>query len=629
MTQRRKIGFWNYLAYGAGDLYGGGAFFIVTTFSMYYLINVIGMHPVLAGLIPAIGKIWDAVSDPLMGYISDHTPQNRFGKRRVWFLISIVPIAVSFALIWFPTSIAEQAGKFAFYTLAYIFFYTVATVSYVPYAALSAEMTRDSKERNFLNGARILFSFISTLLAGVIAKPVINLFGQGKMGYFVMGIIFSLIFALPWISLYFGTWELSDLQRTPKKGKSFIANFLSLFRNRSCRIHILMYVCSFGTLDIFMSWIMFYLVDYLDKESYFVVAQGALLLTMIAMLPVYVKIANKKGHAVSYLIGLSLFVLGMIGMSFQTPDLPVPFLIVNVILLGAGISAGCLIPHALLPFVSDIDRLITREERAGTYSAAMTLTRKLFLGLVIMTGLGFLLAKIEYRNPVPYELPEAQYSEVFTEIQNRMNSVDTAYVYDEASVSYSLNREHEDAKTAVAVLKDAAEAAAVTPDNWEKIPVDEFEALRSAAGADLTARSARIAAFYLYDPQTFSYRLKTDTSDPESHEAVRETLRTLRDDFDFLNYQYIGTGTPVKPKQTEETLKQLRFFFLLLPTLMSVIGLIAAAFFRVTPKNHRIIREEWDRLEAGGSKADVDPEVKKVCEKLTGLPYESLYPDID
>ena len=153
--------------------------------------------------------------------------------------------------------------------------------------------------------------------------------------------------------------------------------------------------------------------------------------------------------------------------------------------------------------------------------------------------------------------------------------------------------------------------------------------MRSAAEADLTVRSARIAEFYLYDPQTLSYRLKTDESDAESHEAVRETLRTLRDDFDFLNYQYIGTGTPVKPKQTEETLKQLRFFFLLLPTLMSVIGLIAAAFFRVTPKNHRIIREEWDRLEAGGSKADVDPEVKKVCEKLTGLPYESLYPDID
>ena len=618
MSQSKKVGFWNYVAYGAGDLYGGGAFFIVTTFAMYYFVNVVGMHPVLAGLIPAIGKIWDAISDPMMGYISDHTPQNRFGKRRVWFLVSIVPIAVSFALIWFPTSIATQAGKFAFYTFAYIFFFTVATISYVPYAALSAEMTRDSKERNFLNGTRILFSFISTLLAGVIAKPVIGLFADEKTGYFVMGIIFSLIFALPWITLYLGTWELPELQRQAKKKRSFFANFFSLFRNRSCRIHILMYVGSYGTLDILMSWFMFYLVDYLNREAWFVIAQGALLLTMIGMLPVYVKIANKKGHAVAYLIGLSLFVAGMIFMSFQTPQTPVGFLIANVILLGSGISAGCLIPHALLPFVADIDRLISGEERAGTYSAAMTLTRKLFLGLIIMTGLGVLLAQIGYRNPVPYELPEIQYSEVFTEIQNRTNAVDTAYVFDEAAQTYRLDKNHKNASVAEETVKTGAALLNRTLEDSKNI----------AAEDDLKARGERIAASYLYLPETQSYRLiLTDDETPEAQAAQDERLRTLREDLDSLDFQYIGYGNPVKPKQTESTLAQLKFFFILLPTLMSVIGLIAASFFRVTPKNHGIIRKELDRLAGGGSKADVDPEVKQVCEKLTGLSYESLYPD--
>lgn len=628
MTHSKKIGFWNYVAYGAGDLYGGGAFFIVTTFAMYYFVNVVGMHPVLAGLIPAIGKIWDAVSDPMMGYISDHTPQNRFGKRRVWFLVSIVPIAVSFALIWFPTSIATQAGKFAFYTFAYIFFFTVATISYVPYAALSAEMTRDSKERNFLNGTRILFSFISTLLAGVIAKPVIGLFADEKTGYFVMGIIFSLIFALPWITLYLGTWELPELQRSAKQKKSFFANFFSLFRNRSCRIHILMYVGSYGTLDILMSWFMFYLVDYLDREAWFVIAQGALLLTMIGMLPVYVKIANKKGHAAAYLIGLSLFVAGMIFMSFQTPQTPVAFLIANVILLGAGISAGCLIPHALLPFVSDIDRLISGEERAGTYSAAMTLTRKLFLGLIIMTGLGVLLAQIGYRNPVPYELPEIQYSEAFAEIQSRTNAVDTAYVFDKDARIYRLDKNHKDASVAEETVKTGAALLNRTLEDSKNIAESVFNEISAAAGADLKARGERIAASYLYLPETQSYRLiLTDDETPDVQAAQNERLRTLRGDLDFLDFQYIGYGNPVKPKQTESTLARLKFFFILLPTLMSVIGLIAASFFRVTPKNHGIIRKELDRLSGGGSKADVDPEVKKVCEKLTGLPYESLYPD--
>ena len=156
-TQQRRLTWKNYLAYGAADLYGGGCFFIVTTFAMYYLVNVVGLHPLLAGLIPGIGKFWDAVSDPLMGYIADNTPQNRFGKRRVWFLVSIVPIALSFMFIWFPANFESQIGKFIFYTFAYIVFFTVSTVSYIPYAALSAEMTQSFSERNKLNSSRLMF----------------------------------------------------------------------------------------------------------------------------------------------------------------------------------------------------------------------------------------------------------------------------------------------------------------------------------------------------------------------------------------------------------------------------------------------------------------------------------------
>ena len=108
----------NCVAYGLGDLYGGGAFLLVSTFSMYYLVAVIGMSPVLAGLIPGLGKIWDAVSDPLMGYISDRT-RSRFGRRRVWFLAGIVPIFMSVALIWLPVKASSDLALFAYYFTAY------------------------------------------------------------------------------------------------------------------------------------------------------------------------------------------------------------------------------------------------------------------------------------------------------------------------------------------------------------------------------------------------------------------------------------------------------------------------------------------------------------------------------
>lgn len=555
-----------YLAYGAGDLYGGGTFFLVTTFCMYYLVNVIGMHPIIAGLVPAVGKVWDAVSDPMMGYIADNTPHNRFGKRRVWFLVSIVPIAVSFMLIWAPTNIPSETGRFIFYLVAYLLFFTVQTVSYIPYAALSAEMTVNFSERNKLNSYRLLFSFIATLLAGLLAQPIINAYGGSKQGYFIMGCVFGIIFALPWITLYLGTWELPAPPRTEQYAGSFIKNFLSLFKNKSCRIHIALYVCSYGALDIFMSLVLFYFVDYLDKGSVFIIAQGSLLIMMIVMLPFYNKVATTKGHGTAYIIGLTTFAIGLLLMSLQKPDTPNIFLILNVILMGAGISGGNLIPHQLLPFVSDIDRLITGRNRAGTYSAAMSLTRKLFLGGIVMTVLGAMLAGIGYKNPVPSVLTQPQFDEALALCAEKGKETEPLYK---------------------CYLK--------LPDgNWH---------LR-------------------YMTQDMEY-LKTEPKDFVSG----EDLLALKVFFDEIKFAHIGIGAMQKPRQKESTLTGVRFFFVLLPLIMLIAGIACALRFKVTPKTHAIILAEIERLDAGGKKDEVTPETKRVCELLTGMPYEKLRVD--
>ncbi|MCK9549113.1 MAG: MFS transporter, partial [Sphaerochaeta sp.] len=84
----RKVGMKTLVAYGLGDMYGGGAFMIVGMLFLFYLTEVVGLSPALAGLVFGIGKVWDAVSDPLMGYLSDRT-RSRYGRRRVYFLAGI------------------------------------------------------------------------------------------------------------------------------------------------------------------------------------------------------------------------------------------------------------------------------------------------------------------------------------------------------------------------------------------------------------------------------------------------------------------------------------------------------------------------------------------------------------
>ena len=623
-----------YIAYGAGDLYGGGCFFIVTTFSMYYLVNVIGLHPALASLIPAIGKFWDAVSDPMMGYIADNTPDNRFGKRRVWFLISVLPIALSFILIWFPTDIESQSGKFIFYAIAYIIFFTVSTVSYVPYAALSAEITGDFSERNKLNGTRLMFSFIATLLGGLLAQPIIDFFNGTKTGYFIMSCVFALIFALPWIPLYFETWEMPQKKNRAKVKVSFIKNFLSLFKNRSCRLHIAMYVCSYGALDIFMSLVLFYIVDYLNKGNIFVIIQGTLLLTMMAALPVHNYFINKKGHKPVYIAGLLIFAFSIVLMSIHTPETNSLFLILNMILMGIGISANNLIPHQLLPFLSDIDKVMSGENRAGTYSAAMTLTRKLFLGLGIMTAIGAVLSGIGYKNPVPSILTKAQFAEAqklslqhgtdfagikrFYALQNDGN-FHLKYMSKDAEKLIRKAYEAEKKKCGAADFKPYDEFFE-SKKTFPEIPKTLFEDLILKA-FDRPGFAAANDRFLL----TSSYRKESVSGIYKKTEPkgfyTKEDLYELKMLFDDIKFGYSGLGPVQKPLQKQKTLRGIKTAFIVMPLFMLLFGIFFGSKFKVTPENHEIISAEIKRLEAGGKKEEASEKTKTVCELLIGEPY--------
>ena len=163
-----------------------------------------------------------------------------------------------------------------------------------------------------------------------------------------------------------------------------------------------------------MAWFLFFVIDFLHKGDLFVPLQGTLIVTMMLALPVYVYISTKKGHIVSYIIGLSLFLAGMGFMSFQEAESSFAGLLAIVVLIGAGLSAAALIPKQLLPFVVDLDRLISGRERAGTYASAMALSRKLFHAIIIMNGLGILLSLIDYRRPVPTVLPPDQFQHALT-----------------------------------------------------------------------------------------------------------------------------------------------------------------------------------------------------------------------
>lgn len=391
---QQALPFRNRLAYGLGDVYGGGSFFIIGTFMMFFLVKVAGLAPAHAGLVVGIGKAWDAILDPLMGHISDRTV-SRFGRRRIYFLLAIVPIVVSFVLLWAPCPFTGELPRFLHYTGVFLLFYTVYTMAMVPYTALAADMTTDFQQRNSLSGMRIFCSQAATLIAALSVQPLIDRFADQATGHLMMGTVFGVLFALPWLFVFLGTWELPYEHAKPQKTHVF-RNLLGIFSNRSFRIHLAMYICAYTAIDFLMAGLKFYVIDILNRPTLVPQMLGSLLVSQLVTLPLYIMAANRRGISPAFITGMLIGAVALVALALLPHDAPAPAFLLCCMVAGAGLSGAVSIPWITLPFIVDIDELLTGQKRAGLYAGAMSLTRKLIQGAVVLPAFGFLLQSFGY-----------------------------------------------------------------------------------------------------------------------------------------------------------------------------------------------------------------------------------------
>ena len=204
---KTKIGF------GVGDIFGGGSMMIIGFYYLYFLTDVVLLSPALAGIAILVSKAWDAVTDPIMGVISDRT-RTRFGRRRPYFLAGIVLIFLSFFAMWYPVDFTKEMHRFIYILVAYVFFSTVITMVMIPYNALVPELTPDYNERTSLTSFRIFFSGLSSLVCAVVPWEIVKAFKPNiDTGFIVMATAFGLFFALPFIATFLTTRERPEFQQ--------------------------------------------------------------------------------------------------------------------------------------------------------------------------------------------------------------------------------------------------------------------------------------------------------------------------------------------------------------------------------------------------------------------------------
>lgn len=172
------------LGYGVGDFAANLAFQSIALFYVFFLTDVFGISPSWAGVIFLIAKVWNAVVDPIMGYITDHT-HSRFGRKRPYLLFGAVPLGIVFALLFFAPDLVPSAvspyPRFIWALVTFLVFSTMISVVNVPYGALTADLTLDMNERSNLTGYRMTFAVIGTLAAAGATKPLVTVL-SGALG---------------------------------------------------------------------------------------------------------------------------------------------------------------------------------------------------------------------------------------------------------------------------------------------------------------------------------------------------------------------------------------------------------------------------------------------------------------
>jgi oligogalacturonide transporter len=162
------------IAYACGDIYGGGSFLIVGLLLLVFLTKVERLPGAWAGAIIFVGKAWDAVTDPLMGMLSDRT-RSKFGRRRFYFLIGAIPVFVSWVMLWYSFGITGETAKIIYYMIAFMFFSTAFTIVMVPYNAILADMTDDYNKRSAFTGVRLSFSAGAAILCGTVPGMIMGM----------------------------------------------------------------------------------------------------------------------------------------------------------------------------------------------------------------------------------------------------------------------------------------------------------------------------------------------------------------------------------------------------------------------------------------------------------------------
>ena len=423
IAQEDKVPFFQKIAFGSGHL-ANQLFPAALGVFMVVLVMSLGMNPILAGLLGALPRLIDALTDPVMGFISDNT-KSRWGRRKPYILLGSVIAGVAFMIMWQLNPDNSELYNFFYFLIVSLFFYIGYTIFATPLIGLGYEMTPDYNERTRLMAVSQFMGQIAWMIAPWFWVIIYNqsLFDSAPEGARILAVwVGGLCMILGIMPALFNKEMIvpdKDKMKSLSMGemaanfKHFLSGIKKTFKNkpfiRLCGATFLIFN-GFQTIAQFAFFIIVYYLFSGDK-----VAAGnwpawfgtiSALATAFLVIPIVTKISEKVGKKNAFIIATLISVIGYSlkwwGFNPDNPWLmfmPIPF-------LSFGIGGLFTLMMSMTADVCDLDELKNGERREAMFGAVYWWMVKLGNALAILLS-GIVLHYVGFNENVDVQTADA------------------------------------------------------------------------------------------------------------------------------------------------------------------------------------------------------------------------------
>ncbi len=404
-TRRSGLPMRTLFGYASGNFAFAFLGLVVAVNLQFFYTDYVGLAPGLVAWSLLLARMFDAITDPLMGWLSDHT-NTRIGRRRPWILGSAIPLGISFYYLFTPPAIdnpASHQGVLLLYMLClYTLTYFIWTVGAVPYYSLGAELTDDYHERVKVIAVRESFALVGLVIATVLPAFLIYAYG-GREGYSFMGGILGL--STSTFLLFSGIVSRERAEFSGRERISPYAGWIATFANPHFRKLLVAFFFSAvgaavpAVLIIYVAeyvigtpiWWKESIPGWMPTWSYYLMIY---FLSGILALPLWNRIERHLGKRNTWAVAIFVSTVSSFGCYFLDRGSVLYF---SGILIVGGAAFGnyLALPPSMVADLIDFDEVQTGLRREGAYFAIWAFVTKLgaavcgFAALQVLEHVGY------------------------------------------------------------------------------------------------------------------------------------------------------------------------------------------------------------------------------------------------